>query len=70
MLEEAHLTQADLATCLDVSNTHVTKLISGDAPISGDVAVKLARVLGSTAEFWLNREANYRAALVTLDTPT
>ena len=65
MLAEAHLTQADLATRLDLSITHVTKLMSGNAPISGRVAVKLARVLGSTAEFWLNREADYRAVLAT-----
>lgn len=65
MLEEANLTQADLAMRLSVSPKHVNKLISGAAPISDEVAVGLARVLGSTAEFWLNREANYRAALAT-----
>lgn len=65
MLEEANLTQVDLAKRLQVTAKHVNQLISGAAPISDDVAVGLARVLGSTTEFWLNREANYRAALAT-----
>ena len=65
MLDEANLTQADLALRLSVTPKHVNKLISGAAPVSDEVAVGLARVLGSTTEFWLNREANYRAALAT-----
>ena len=36
--------------------------------IGEETAVKLANVLGSTAEFWLNREAQYRARLALIGT--
>jgi HTH-type transcriptional regulator / antitoxin HigA len=62
MLDEASLNQVQLAQRLGVTAKHVNELISCAAPISAELSVSLARVLGSTAEFWMNREANYRAA--------
>jgi hypothetical protein len=38
-------------------------LLHGKAAISEDTALRLERVLGSTARFWLQREAEYREAL-------
>lgn len=63
LLEERKWTQAQLADRLGVSRKHVSELVTGKATISEANAVKLARVLGSTVGFWLNREAGYRAAL-------
>ena len=63
LLEERNWTQAELADRLGVSRKHVNELITGKATISDANAIKLARVLGSTVGFWLNREAGYRAAL-------
>ncbi len=63
LLEERNWTQAQLADRLGVSRKHVNELITGKATISDANAIKLARVLGSTVGFWLNREAGYRAAL-------
>lgn len=60
LLEERNWTQAQLADRLGVSRKHVSELINGKAPISEANAIKLARVLGSTVGFWLNREAEYR----------
>jgi hypothetical protein len=42
---------------------HVNQLIKGAAGITEEAAIKLERVLGSSAGFWLNREAQYREAL-------
>ena len=61
LLEEKDWTQAQLAEKLEYTSDHVSQLINGKAPITEEVAVKLAKVLGSTKTFWLNREANYRA---------
>lgn len=63
LLEERDWTQAQLAERLGYTKKHVSQLINGKAPITEDTALKLERVLGSTAKFWLSREAQYRAQL-------
>jgi HTH-type transcriptional regulator/antitoxin HigA len=63
LLDELNWTQAELAFRMDVSRKHINLLIKGKAPIDEDAALKLERVLGSTMEFWLIREAHYREAL-------
>lgn len=66
-LGERGWTQAELAERLGMSAKHVSLLVNGKASISADTAVALASVLGSTAEFWLEREAKYRAGLARLE---
>ena len=60
LLEEFGWTQAELASRTGFSRKHITQLIKGLAPINQETALKLKRVLGSTVEFWLAREAHYR----------
>lgn len=63
LLEERGWTSASLAERLGVTPKHVSELLHGKATISAETAGRLSLVLGSTAEFWLTREAQYRAAL-------
>lgn len=63
LLEERAWTQAELAARTGFSDKHVNLLLKGKAIISQDTALKLERVLGSTARFWLNLEAQYREHL-------
>nr|WP_238360686.1 HigA family addiction module antitoxin [Iningainema tapete] len=63
LLEERDWTQAQLADRLGYTEKHISLLINGKAPINEETALKLERVLGSTAAFWLSREAQYRAHL-------
>lgn len=63
VLEERGWTQAALAKRLGCAEKHVSQLINGEAPITEEMASDLARVIGSTAGFWLRREAAYRARL-------
>ena len=60
--EERGWTLADLARrlCLDWTEEYVRQLVSGEVPLDADVALRLARELGGTVEFWLAREASYR----------
>ena len=67
LLEERDWTQTQLAERLGFTEKHVSQMINGKASIGEETAVKLANVLGSTAEFWLNREAQYRARLAELE---
>jgi HTH-type transcriptional regulator/antitoxin HigA len=61
LLEERDWTQSELAESLDFTERQVSQMINGEVSIGKETAVKLANVLGSTAEFWLNREAQYQA---------
>jgi addiction module HigA family antidote len=63
LLEENGWQQADLAARTGFTCKHVNKLIQGRASLTADTAQRLSTVLGSTVEFWLTREAQYRAAL-------
>lgn len=65
-LEELDWTQVELADRLGFSTKHVSQLINGKASITSDTAIKLSQVLGSSVQFWLNREANYQADLARL----
>ncbi|TVP63804.1 MAG: helix-turn-helix domain-containing protein [Nodularia sp. (in: Bacteria)] len=62
-LEERDWTQAQLAERLGYSIKHISLLVNGKAPLNEETALKLERVVGSTAAFWLRYEAQYRAAL-------
>ena len=63
LLEERGWTQAELAVRLGSCEAFVNQLVSGETSIDKAAALTLERVLGGTARFWLNREADYRAAL-------
>ncbi len=63
ILEERDSNQVELAKQLGLTTKHLNQLIKGKASLTEETALKLERVLGSTARFWLNSEANYRARL-------
>ena len=67
LLEERDWTQAQLADRMGYTTKHISQLINGKAAITEDTSLKLERVLGGTAAFWLNREAQYRAHLATIE---
>lgn len=63
LLEERGWTQAELADRLGFTSKHVNDLIHARAPVTPDAAERLSRVLGSSTDFWLVREARYQAAV-------
>ena len=64
LLEERSWTQVELAERTGLTRKHVNGLVCGRAAISADTASRLDKVLGGTVQFWLAREAQYRAALL------
>ena len=58
-LEPLGLTVADLARTLGVSRKTVSKIVNERGSISADMALRLARALGTTPELWLNLQQNY-----------
>lgn len=63
LLEERGWTHNELAERIGFTPKHVNALLKGTATISPDAAERLSRVLGSTPDFWLVREAHYQAAM-------
>ena len=62
-LEEKSITQRELALRMGVTPKFVNHLLAGQAPISKETALKLERVLGGDARFWLRLELQYREGL-------
>lgn len=67
VIEDREWTQDELAGRLGVSAKHVNLLIKGKASLSEDIALRLERVLGSPASFWLSREAIYQERLARME---
>lgn len=63
LLKERGWSQADFAARADFTKQHVEFLLQGKALISELTALKLEQVLGSSARFWMNLEAQYREQL-------
>lgn len=63
ILDERGWSQTEFAERTGYTEKHVSLLINGKASITEDTALKLELVVGSTASFWLSREARFREAL-------
>lgn len=61
------MSKAELADCLGQTQSKVDDLISGKEPIEYKTALQLEKVLGIDAQYWLNREGNYRTRLARLE---
>lgn len=53
------LTAGKLAKACNVPRTRIERIVNEEMGISADTAVRLGKVLGTTAEFWLNLQARY-----------
>lgn len=58
-LEELGMSQAALARALNVPKNRISQIIHGERGISADTALRLARWMGTTPQYWLNLQANY-----------
>lgn len=62
-IEHIKMSQAELADRLGKTAPKVHDLITGKEPITYNTALQLEKVLGIDAQFWLNREMQYREKL-------
>lgn len=63
-LDARGLTQAELASRMNLSAKHVNQVIRGSAALSPDMALRLERTLGIPSYIWNSLEANYQDRLV------
>ena len=61
------MTQKELASRMDMSEKHISKLINGEVPLTQDVALRLERVFGVDASFWNGLEAGYREKILKVE---
>jgi addiction module HigA family antidote len=64
ILKEMHMeplgvTVTQAADALGVSRKHVSAIVNGHAPVTPDMAVRLAGVFGTDPEIWINLQAQY-----------
>lgn len=62
-LEERGMTAADLARAMAVDRGRVSRLINGRTAVTGETAIRLGEVLGTSAEFWMRLQADYDLAV-------
>lgn len=58
-LEEMNISAGKLAKHIHVPRTRIERLCDEQTSVTIDTALRLARALGTTPEFWLNLQTNY-----------
>jgi addiction module HigA family antidote len=58
-LVPAGLSVAAAARALGVSRKHLSQVLHGHAPVSAEMAVRLAKAFGGGAEVWVRQQADY-----------
>ena len=61
-LEPLGLTVTDAAQVLGVTRQALNNVVNGKAGISPEMAIRLEKAFGSTADTWLRMQANYDLA--------
>jgi addiction module HigA family antidote len=59
LMEPLGITQKGLAAELRTSFRTVNEIINGKRGVSPDMALRLAKYFGMSADFWLNAQKNY-----------
>jgi addiction module HigA family antidote len=62
-LKPLGLTASRLAIELMVPVTRMNDIVRGRRAVTADTALRLARYLGTTPQFWMNLQANYELEL-------
>ncbi len=58
-IEPLDLTLTDAAKALGVSRKTLSAILNGRAGISPEMAIRLSKAFGTTAESWLNQQMQY-----------
>jgi len=67
LLEDRKMSQAELAERMGRPKKTINEIIKGKASLTSDTAIQLERVLGVPADFWIQREMNYRALVAQIE---
>ena len=62
ILAELGMPQAAFARTMGVSPMRVSHLIKGKRPVTGELALRLGKVLSQSPQYWLHLQAGYDLA--------
>ena len=68
-IEALGLTVAEAAKDLGVTRQQLYRVINGECGISPEMALRLEKAIGSTADTWLRMQLNYDLAQIRARTP-
>jgi antitoxin HigA-1 len=57
VLQDVDVSKVSIAKQLGISRQHLYDIINGDKPLSASLAVRVAALLGGSAESWLRMQA-------------
>ena len=63
-MEQQAITLKEFASRMEMSLEKTNQLLYGKIKITMEIAVKIERILGVPAQFWLNLESVYREKLL------
>lgn len=58
-LDPLNMSAGALANRIEMSSAQLVHLVRGDVAMTADMAVRLARFFGNSAEYWMNLQRNY-----------
>jgi addiction module HigA family antidote len=58
-LAALQMSASELARQLGVPTNRITEILNGQRGITGDTALRLAHFFGTSAQFWMNLQAQY-----------
>jgi addiction module HigA family antidote len=61
-IEALEIKAAELASALEVSESTISRLLHEKIDLSPQLAVRLSKVLGQSAESWMNMQVNFTLA--------
>lgn len=59
LMEELDVTAYRLAKHIGVSPMRLSLVLRGQRPVSADLALRLEKALGQSAQYWLNLQSRY-----------
>ena len=67
-LHELGVTPTELSRQINVPPNRVTQIIKGQRNVTGDTALRLGHWFGTSAQFWLNLQAQFELAIADRET--
>jgi addiction module HigA family antidote len=62
-----NMSASAFAQAIEVPANRISAIVACDRAITADTALRLARALGTTAEFWLNLQKSYELRVAEMD---
>ena len=59
IIEDLKMNQCEFAKRLEITDKTLSKLLSGEAPMSREIAKKMSQMLGTSVDVWLKLQKKY-----------